>query len=845
MRGQFLLALRYLTRRKQRLVLTTLAIIFGVAVLFGMNAMLPGVMTAFRHTMVTAAGKVDLSVSSLSNNPFDQSALEQLKDIPGISVSTGILQRNVLLPASLGGTANPLTGSAAIVLNGIDVESATRVRKYQVDSGRFLETSDEKGVVLGYSLAKRMGLEPGDGLTLPSSQGSVDLTVVGILSQFTSSTVDEAYVTLPTAQQILLLPGRITNIDLLLDSGADKALVSRAILAKLGSDFKMGAVEVGNELEDMLALGQNVMWLFGIMALITAGFIIFNTFRTIVAERRRDLGMLRAVGASKKTVMGIILTESFLQGVIGTALGLVLGYLLALGLLKSLAPMVQSYMRITLGMPVITPTNLVASILLGIGFTVGSAYLPARSAMRVTPLEALRPETLAVEHKQRTRRALIGLVLVLVSIPALLLGELKLASLAMLAFLVGLVMLLPVVVKPVADTFGRLVSLIYAREGSLARGNLKRQPGRAAITASAMMMGLAVTIAMIGMVTSVFDGFLKYLDKSLGSDYLMMPSSLVLGGGNLGSDPKFAASIAAVDGIRGVTSLRLAASQADGASLQVIGIDPQEYPLIAGLEFSKGDETSAYQALADERAIVVNGIFSSANSVKVGDVLNLQTAEGVKAYRVAGIAMDYLNAKLATGYISQANMETDFHVTSDVLIMADREPGADTAQVDADLKDVAAQFPAFTLIDSAGFKAEQENVFNSAKSMMYALVLMLAIPGLIAMANTLGINVIERKREIGTLRAVGSTRRQVKRMFFAESLLLSALGTLVGILVGLFLSYYMLKALILSGFKLNFFFPGLGILVAIVVGLAFGILAAMIPARQAANTVIVEALRYE
>ncbi|HPS42091.1 MAG TPA: ABC transporter permease, partial [Anaerolineaceae bacterium] len=285
MRGQFLLALRYLTRRKQRLVLTTLAIIFGVAVLFGMNAMLPGVMTAFRHTMVTAAGKVDLSVSSLSNNPFDQSALEQLKDIPGISVSTGILQRNVLLPASLGGTANPLTGSAAIVLNGIDVESATRVRKYQVDSGRFLETSDEKGVVLGYSLAKRMGLEPGDGLTLPSSQGSVDLTVVGILSQFTSSTVDEAYVTLPTAQQILLLPGRITNIDLLLDSGADKALVSRAILAKLGSDFKMGAVEVGNELEDMLALGQNVMWLFGIMALITAGFIIFNTFRTIVAER--------------------------------------------------------------------------------------------------------------------------------------------------------------------------------------------------------------------------------------------------------------------------------------------------------------------------------------------------------------------------------------------------------------------------------------------------------------------------------------------------------------------------------------------------------------------------------
>ena len=136
-------------------------------------------------------------------------------------------------------------------------------------------------------------------------------------------------------------------------------------------------------------------------------------------------------------------------------------------------------------------------------------------------------------------------------------------------------------------------------------------------------------------------------------------------------------------------------------------------------------------------------------------------------------------------------------------------------------------------------------MFSSAQNMIYALVFMVAIPGLIAMANTLGINVIERTREIGMLRAVGSTRKQVKQMVFVESLLLSALGTSMGILVGLFMSYYLLKALNFSGFELEFYFPGLGILVAIAVGLLFGVLAAMIPARQAANTPIVEALRYE
>lgn len=845
MRGQFLLAFRYLTGRKTRLVLTTLAIVFGVMVLFGMNSMLPGVMNGFRHTMITAAGKVDITVSSSSNNMFDQAVLARVIDVEGVSTATGSLQRSIQIPARLGGTTDPITGSAAITLTGLDLATANSVRRYQVDEGRFLHEGDEYAAVVGYNLARKMNFAVGDTLTLPSSLGTAELSIVGISSQFDGVTSDEVYVPLATAQEILHLPGLISAVDILLDAGVDKAALESDLIRALGSQFKIGAVMVGTELTAALELGESMMWLMGIMALAMAAFIIFNTFRTVVAERRRDLGMLRAVGASKRTVMQLIITESVIQGVIGTALGLVAGYLLAWGMLQAMSPLLQTFMRIELGRPTITTGNLIASIVLGIGFTVGSAYFPARSAMKVTPLEALRPTSQAVERRKTNLRAIIGLVLAVLGVAALILGELQVASFGTLLLLVGTVLLVPVAVKPVANTFGALISRMYARQGNLAQGNLNRQPGRAAVTASAMMIGIAITIAMVGMITSVTDGFMKYLDKSLGADYLFMPDSLVLGSGNLGAAPEFAARLNEIEGVSGVTSLRLASSQADGADLQVIGIDPLEYPEISGLEFSKGDSAAAFTGLENERAIIVNGIFSASSGINVGDVVKLNTPEGVLDYRVVGIAMDYLNAKLATGYISQTNLEQDFHVSTDVLIMANRAGGADEAAVNAAMQSAAANYPAFTLIDSAEFKASQLNTLNMAMSFMYLLILMLAIPGLIAMVNTLSINVIERTREIGMLRAIGSTRKQVKQMVFGESLLLSALGTALGILVGLFLSYYMVKALVFSGFELKFFFPGYGILAAIAVGLIFGVLAAMIPARQAAATPIVEALRYE
>lgn len=844
MRIQLQLAFRYLWGRKQRMILTTLAVVFGVAILFGMNGMMPAVIEEFRHNVITSAGVVDITISAKSNGAFDETLLDKVGSVQGVNQYSGTLQRSVLLPESLGGTIDPLTGTSALLLTGLDPETARSVRNYPVSEGRFLEPGDLDAAVISSKLSERMSLSVGSTLRVPSALGTASLQVIGILDSITAG-ADEVYLPLAKAQEILNLPGQINAIDILVNSDADAAKVSSAVIAALGDGFKSGPVQVGNELQAAMSLGSGMMAFFGVMALAMAAFIIFNTFRTVVAERRHDLGMLRALGASRKTVMGLIITESFIQGIIGTAVGLLLGALLAYGLLSGMNSMIQQYMRVSVSRPIFTAGNWMASILLGVGFTVGSGYFPARSAMKVTPLEALRPSTASIEQKQYVKRAIAGLILVVIAVAGLLVNDLNIASFATLLFLVGMILLAPVLVKPVADTFGKLLGLIFAREGNLAQGNLSRQPGRAAVTASAMMIGLSITIAMVGVISSIFNAFLSYLDKSLGADYLVMPSSLVLGGGNLGAGPELADVIAEVKGIDQVTTLRLASSSVNNSSLQLIGIDPLTYPQVAGLEFSNGDPDKAYAALGSERGIIINGIFSASSGIKVGDTITMKTASGDQTYQVVGVAMDYLNAKLATGYISQQNMAADFHVNSDVLLMADRSSSANADETKAALTKVVKDYPAFSLLDSANFKESQKKTFSQALSVVYVLVVMLAVPGLIAMTNTMSINVIERTREIGMLRAVGSTRSQVKRMVLAESLLLSALGIVLGIAVGLFMSFFMVKALRFSGFLLEFYFPGVGILVGIAVGFAFGIFAALSPARRAANTQIVDALHYE
>jgi putative ABC transport system permease protein len=840
----WLMAVRYLSRRKLRTFLTTLSVIFGVMIIFGLNSILIPMINALRSDMMIAAGKVDLTVTQTIGSTFSPQRVSDIASVPGIQQVSGLLKQNVLLPLSLGGSNDPASGLTTLTVVGLDPQSAQTVRSYAMIEGRFLRTGESGSVVVSQTVANKLKLRVGDRLTLPAANGTRAFTVVGIL-QLYSSSADEAFMTLPAAQELLNRPDQINTMEVLLAVNSDHSIVEQAVMQKLGANFKLGGTEVGQELLASVNVAQAAFNLFGLFSLIMGAFIIFNTFRTVVAERRHDLGMLRALGAGRGTVISIFLTESLIQGVVGTALGLLAGYGLALITLASVSSLLVQFVRVRLGSPEISLQALLGTILLGLGLTIASALLPAFSAAQITPIEALRPVPGRSMDRTYRRQAWIGFGLSLLAVLMLLTGSLTWVLVGTGIFLLALVLVTPAIVRPVTKIFGRPLNLLFTREGNLAQGNMVRQPGRAAITASAMMIALSLVVSLFGVMASLRASFLTYLDRSLGASYLFLPGSLMLNGGNLGAGPQLAEQLRQVPGIRAVTTLRLATTTEHGRSLQVIGIDPSTFPTVSGLVFNSGVPDQAYREVATSRSAIVNGILAAQYHIKVGDTLILKTADGEQPYHVVGIGLEYLDAKFASAYISQANLEADFHQNADLLLMADRGSDADPAKTLAAMKALAEQYPSFSLIDSTSFRADQARLLEGAMIILYILMVALSVPALIAMINTLTINVMERRREIGLLRAVGATRRQVSRMLLAESLLLAALGTSLGILSGIWLAYAFVNALNASGFVVQYIFPAQGLLAALSVGLLFGLWAASLPVRQAAGLPVVEALKYE
>jgi putative ABC transport system permease protein len=426
-------------------------------------------------------------------------------------------------------------------------------------------------------------------------------------------------------------------------------------------------------------------------------------------------------------------------------------------------------------------------------------------------------------------------------------GNIRLVATGGLLFLIGLVLIAPSLVRPIAAVFSGLIELIIAREGTstVAQSNVARQPSRAAITASATMIGLAIIVAMGGMIWSLTGGFLGVLQKSLGSDYLVMPPAVGVWSNNVGAKRDLADRLRAVPGVGVVSTLRYAAATANGKDVSLLGIDPAVYPQIASLTFQAGDPQMAFAELARERTLIANGVFAAQAGLHVGDSVRLSTPTGQRIYRIVAIAGDYLNAKLQTAYISQANLRADFRKNEDIFIQLNLASGANATTVEPKLKDILTDYPQFKLVSGKSYFDENRQIFDATFTVLYVLLAVLATPSLIALLNTLAIGVLERTREIGMLRAIGATQRQVRRIVIAESLLLAAIGTAFGLVAGLYLGYVMILGMQVGGYPVTYVFPTAGLLAAIAIGLLLGVVAALVPARQAARMNIVHALRYE
>ncbi|HET9222954.1 MAG TPA: FtsX-like permease family protein, partial [Roseiflexaceae bacterium] len=442
------LAARYLWGRKLRTVLTTLAIVFGTLVIFGMNILLPTMLAAFQSNLLAASGQVDITITHKTGEAFSRSVLGKVRAVPGVRAVAGSLSRTMNIPADYYDSAQ----IGALTLTGIDTGAAPLLRNYPVKAGRFLRLNDEASTVITANLADELGLKVGDKLHVPTAEGDVSLKIVGLLPAQSRPGNEEVLVTLHEAQKLLDLPNRINTVELNLDTTdqAQRDAIQQSIEAALGADYTLGGLSGGTEILGSLQTSRIAFNLFGFLALFMGGFIIFNTFRTIVTERRHDIGMLRAIGASRGTIIGMILIEGLLQGLIGTTIGIALGYLMGAGLITMMRSLWSQFLHMQIGAPVVAPSLIVTTLALGVGVTLMAGLLPALSASRVSPLEALRPPAAETHSRRFGRGTLVGAGLLGLACVGLISGNSRLVTIGGLLFLIGLVMVAPALVQPIA-----------------------------------------------------------------------------------------------------------------------------------------------------------------------------------------------------------------------------------------------------------------------------------------------------------------------------------------------------------------------------------------------------------
>lgn len=846
------LAWSYIKGRPIRSTMTVLSIVIGVMMMFGLNALAP----AFKETFVSstqsmALSEVDLYVTRRDGGFFRSEYQSNVASVAGVEATASLISRTVAAPPDHYTTADdrPIN---TIQVFGVDTTNTDETFNVitaagrRLAAGRLLQPSDGQVVLISEIFAQGLGIGVGDTVRLPGAGGWLNFQVVGTLADpGIMLGTQQVFMPIPAAQDLLNTPNRVNAIMGRFAEGADATAIEADMASMFGRGYEFSPIEGGSDIWAALMEFANVIFsMFGLLALAMAGMIMFNTFRTSVVERKRDIGMLRAVGARRRTVMRAILAEGLILAVIGTVVGMLLGVGFGYGAKTLLSTVFENLMGRPLGNPQFTVMAYSVSIAFGLGIPLLSVLVPARGASTITPLEAMRPATVDQEAALKRSRLIVGVILFVMGLAGLLSGIFPLMAFGSILFLIALGLLGPMLIGPVTKTFSRMLNLIFGQEGGIAAGNISRQPRRASITASSLMVGLAILIGLGGMLASTYGGALRFLEANFRSDYIMM-TQLVVTNDTVGAGPELAETVKRIRGVKELTNLRqIDVTDENGLGIRLVGIDPPSFQRISGLSFLEGDE-SAYAEMQSGSTAIVNGRFASQFGTQIGDTITLDGDHGPVTIQIAAIGLDYINMKLPTVYLEQTALTREYGVRNDVFLMINHEEGADLEQLEEDLQAAVGSYPGFGIISRQQLWESQKQLADGATVGVNIMLSLLAAPALIGLANALGINVIERTREIGMLRAVGAKRRQIRRMVIAESFLLCLMGIALGVIAGIMLSFVMTGVLEFAGMRIPYDFPGVGVLTAIAAGLICGILAALVPARRASDLEIVAALAYE
>ncbi len=838
---------------KGRMALSGIAVLLSVAFVCGTLVLTDTMTATFNRLFGSTASDVTISAKTVDDaqatglpDMVPATLQSTLAKVPGVASSyPDITSTYVTVADSHNKSISPDSGAPTVVSNWDPTEG----KAVELSSGSL--PNGPAQTVVDADTADKHHLKIGDRLRFIAAPGDFDLTISGIVTfKTTNPGAAVLYIDTTTAQEKLLgTTSEYTGYGLTAAKGVTDDQLKSSVKAAIGSGYTVHtAEETKKEEQDSLGGFLNfikyAMLGFAGIAVLVGVFLIVNTFSMLVAQRTREIGLMRALGSSRRQVNRSVLIEAVMLGVIGSALGIGGGIGLAVGLMKLIS---KAGLELDTSMLTIKATTPIVGLVLGVIVTVLAAYIPARRAGKISPMAALRDAGTPGDAKAGRIRAAIGVVVSAAGAFALV-GAAKadkastggsLLGFGVLLTLIGFVIVGPLLAGVIVRGVSVVLLRFFGPVGRLAERNALRNPRRTGATASALMIGLALVAGLSVIGSSMVASANDQLDKSVGADFVLQ-----VGGGSQPFTPTEEKALKSVSGIEHFTDYTIVNARITLPSgkliKQRIAAASATYTKDVTLKTTQGNLADAY----GPDALSVPESVAKANHLKLGDELSVAMVGGSTAkLKIAAVTSDdteiehgtwFTNIDTARKYLPAGKMP------GDINLFGQAQPGK-AKEVYAALKASVADYPQVKVRNQADYKVLVKKQINQLLYLIYALLGLAIIVAVLGVVNTLALSVVERTREIGLLRAIGLSRRQMRRMIRLESVVIALFGAVVGL--GLGMAWGTTGQKVLAS-------QGLGVLqipwstiISVFIGSAVvGLLAALLPAFRAGRMNILNAI---
>lgn len=847
------LAWRSLLARKLRAFLTVLAILLGVAMISGTYVLTDQIDSGFESIFADAYEGVDVTI--MRKSQFDSqmtmsaaglpaSAVAQVRAVEGVETAYGYVSG--MGAVAVNGEVVDTRGAPTLFFSATPIESGST----ELIEGGLPEAKGEVTII--EALAEGQGLGIGDEFDVITPAGSETVRVAGIFRFASASSLGGSLLivsTLQDGQRWFNLEGRVSEIDVQAARGTSPDELARRIEAALPDEAlvktsEQAAADQTRQISE--AIGQfltPILLSFGGVAVLVGAFIIFNAFSMTVAQRRREFAMLRALGASRRQVLLSITGEALLMGVLASLAGLFAGLGVAAGLNQLFQAAGADIPR---GGLALEPRTIVVALAVGISITVLSALAPAVRATRVPPVAALQEGAVLPPSRFARYTAWFAGAAAAAGAGFLLWGMygssdtttrlLQIAAGAVLVFF-SVALLSRYFVGSVARVVGWPLQKLSPISGRLARDNTQRNPGRTAATAAALMIGLGVVVFVAVFAQGLKSSFVDSFDRMVQADYVVAGKNFMPMPAEVERRAQASPVLETAAGVYGEQV------QAAGDTLAILyGVDTFLFPRVWSFDWL-GDGSDELIAELGTEGVVVEEQMAASLGVTTGTRMDVLTIDGARArLEVLGLYRDplMLNQGMIAG---MAAYNALFPTRQLYMVFGKAASGAGEGDGKAALEASLADLPTAEVQTAAEYKDAVVGQINQLLVMLYVLLALSVVISLFGIVNTLVLSVYERTREIGMVRAIGSTRSQVRSTVRFESVITSVIGAILGIVVGVAFAYVITIRFADQG--ITFSVPWVQLVAFLVVAVVVGVVAAILPARRAARIDILQAIQYE